>query len=59
MQDELVEEGFRQAAIQELEELRLAMPSEIMDELNQDSLDALLEEAIAEVSLTLHAGASK
>ncbi|MEO3415014.1 DNA repair exonuclease [Roseovarius sp. CAU 1744] len=59
MRDELVEEGFRQAALQELEELRLAMPSEIMDELDEDSLDALLEEAIAEVSLTLHAGASK
>ncbi|MEO9777578.1 MAG: DNA repair exonuclease [Sedimentitalea sp.] len=59
MRDELVEEGFRQSALQELEELRLAMPSEIMDELDQDSLDALLEEAISEVSLTLHAGASK
>lgn len=59
MRDELVEEGFRQAALQELEELRLAMPSEIKDELDDDSLDALLEEAIAEVSLTLHAGASK
>jgi DNA repair exonuclease SbcCD nuclease subunit len=59
MRDELVEEGFRQSALQELEELRLAMPSEIMDELDKDSLDALLEEAIAEVSLTLHAGASK
>lgn len=59
MRDELVEEGFRQAALQELEELRLAMPSELMDELDDDSLDALLEEAIAEVSLTLHAGASK
>lgn len=59
MRDELAEEGFRQAALQELEELRLAMPSEIMDELDDDNLDALLEEAIAEVSLTLHAGASK
>lgn len=58
MREELVEEGFRQAALQQLEELRLAMPSEITDELDEDSLDALLEEAIAEVSLTLHAGAS-
>lgn len=58
MREELVEEGFRQAALQQLEELRLAMPSEITDELDGDSLDALLEEAIAEVSLTLHAGAS-
>lgn len=59
MRDELAEDGFRQAALQELEELRLAMPSEITDELDDDNLDALLEEAIAEVSLTLHAGASK
>jgi DNA repair exonuclease SbcCD nuclease subunit len=59
MREELVEEGFRQAALQQLEELRLAMPSEITDELDEDSLDALLEEAIAEVSLTLHAGASR
>ncbi|SLN39031.1 putative metallophosphoesterase YhaO [Roseovarius gaetbuli] len=58
MQDELVEDGFRQAALQQLEELRLALPSEIMDELDEDGLDALLEEAIAEVSLTLHAGTS-
>ena len=59
MQDELAEEGFRQAALQQLEELRLALPSEIMDELDEGGLDALLEEAIAEVSLTLHAGASQ
>lgn len=59
MQDELVEDGFRQAALQQLEELRLALPSEIMDELDEDGLDALLEEAIAEVSLTLHAGAPR
>ncbi|AUR01503.1 metallophosphoesterase family protein [Phaeobacter inhibens] len=59
MRDELAEEGFRESALQDLEELRLAMPLEIMDELGDDSLDALLEEAIAEVSLTLHAGASK
>ena len=57
MQDELTEDGFRQAALQQLEELRLALPSEIMDELDESGLDALLEEAIAEVSLTLHAGA--
>ncbi len=59
MQDELVEDGFRQAALQQLGELRLALPSEITDELDEDGLDALLEEAIAEVSLTLHAGASQ
>ncbi len=56
MQDELAEEGFRHAALQQLEELRLALPSEIMDELDEGRLDALLEEAIPEVSLTLHAG---
>jgi len=59
MRDELAEDGFRQAALQQLEELRLALPSEIMNELDDDSLDPLLEEAISEVSLTLHAGASK
>jgi len=59
MRDELAEEGFRQAALQQLEELRLALPSEIMDELDEDGLNALLEEAIDEVSLTLHAGTSQ
>ena len=59
MKHELVEDGFRQAALQQLEELRHAVPSEIMDELHEDSLDALLDEAIAEVFLTLHAGASQ
>ncbi|WP_338023239.1 DNA repair exonuclease [Aliiroseovarius subalbicans] len=59
MHEELAEEGFRQAALLQLEELRLAMPSEITDEVAEDSLDALLEEAIAEVSLTLHAGKSQ
>ncbi len=59
MQDELAEEGFRQAALQQLDEIRLALPSEIMGELDDNGLDALLEEAIAEVSLTLHAGISQ
>ncbi|WP_299612486.1 DNA repair exonuclease [uncultured Tateyamaria sp.] len=59
MQEELTEDGFRQAALQQLEELRLAMPSEITDEFAEDRLDALLEEAIAEVSLTLHADISQ
>jgi len=59
MQDELAEEGFRQAALQQLEELRFALPSEIADELDEDGLDALLEEAIAEVSLTLQTEASQ
>ncbi len=59
MQDELAEDGFRQAAMLQLEELRLALPSDITDELDEDGLDALLEEAIAEVSVTLHAGGSQ
>lgn len=59
MREELVEEGFRQAALHQLEELRLSLPSDVSDELDEDSLDALLEEAIAEVSLTLHASNSQ
>lgn len=59
MGEELVEEGFRQAALQQLEELRLALPTEIADELDDDELDAILEEAVAEVSLTLRAGGSQ
>lgn len=56
MQREMAEDGFRQAALQQLEELRSALPSELAGVLEDDALDALLEEAIAEVSLTLHAG---
>ncbi len=58
MQEEMAEDGFRQAALQQLEELREALPSEIMDELDADGLDALLQEAIAEVSLSLHEGSA-
>lgn len=57
MREELSEEGVRQAALQQVEELRLALPAEIADELDESELDALLEEAISEVSLTLHASA--
>lgn len=59
MRSELVEEGFRQTVLQHLEELRLAMPTEIKDELDEGCLDALLEEAIVEVSRSLHMGTSK
>ena len=59
MREELVEEGFRQAALQKLEELRLVLPSGITDELSENNLDVLLEEAISEVSLKLHAGTSQ
>ena len=57
MREELREEGFRHAALQQVEELRLALPPEIADELDEGELDVLLEEAITEVSLILHAGA--
>ncbi|SMY09424.1 metallophosphoesterase family protein [Flavimaricola marinus] len=55
MQEELDESGFRLAASEMLEDLRLALPAEIADELDEDHLDSLLAEAIAEVSKTLHA----
>lgn len=55
MRAELNEAGFRQAALQQLEDLRIALPSEIRDELDAEQLDALLEDALAEVALTLHA----
>ena len=54
MRAEIAEDGFRQVAAQQLEELRLALPREIADALDPGELDALLEDALAEVSLTLH-----
>ncbi|WP_394199307.1 metallophosphoesterase family protein [Litoreibacter albidus] len=56
MREELHEDGFRQAAFDELEALRLALPADIAGALAEEELDALLEEAVAEVALTLHAG---
>lgn len=56
MRAEFAEDGFRQAALQQLEDLRLALPSEIADALSESQLDALLEEALDEVALSLHAG---
>lgn len=55
MRDELAEDGFRQAALLQLEALRIALPSAIADELDEDALDALLQDAVADVSQTLHA----
>ena len=57
MRGQLVEEGFRQAALEQLEQLRMALPPEVMDDLDEDSLDALLDEAIAEVALSLQMAA--
>lgn len=57
MRGQLVEEGFRQAALEQLEQLRMALPPEIMDDLDEDNLDTLLDEAIAEVSLSLQMAA--
>ena len=56
MYDEILEEGFRQAALLELEELRSVLPSEIAGEFEENALDAFLKEAINEVSLTLNSG---
>ena len=50
----MAEDGFREAALLMLEELRQAVPNEIADELGPAALDALLEDALAEVTLTLH-----
>lgn len=57
MRAELSEPGFQLAAEEILEELRNALPREIADELTEGALDDLLEEAIAEVTLSLHSGA--
>ncbi|EAV41044.1 putative DNA repair exonuclease [Stappia aggregata IAM 12614] len=59
MREELNEPGFQLASKQALEELRTALPREITDELTEKALDALLEEAINEVTLSLHAGAAE
>ena len=59
MQQELTEPGFQLASKEILEELRHALPREITDELAEDALDDLLQEAIGEVTLSLHAGAAK
>ena len=59
MRAELTEPGFQLATKEILEELRNAMPREIADELSEDALDDLLEEAVTEVTLSLHSGAAE
>ena len=59
MKQEIKEEGFRQLAIEQLKELRDALPSEISDELDEGELDILLEEAITEVTMSLHTGVAQ
>ncbi|MEL6467489.1 MAG: DNA repair exonuclease [Pseudomonadota bacterium] len=55
MRTEMAEDGFRQAALQQLDDVRTALPNEIAAELEDHALDALLQDAIAEVMLALHA----
>lgn len=59
MQQELSEPSFKLASKDILEELRNALPREITNELDEGALDDLLQEAIGEVTLLLHAGAVK
>ncbi|WP_299478123.1 metallophosphoesterase [uncultured Roseibium sp.] len=59
MREELSEPGFQHAGKQVLEDLRGVLPRAISDELSEDVLDDLLEEAINEVTLSLHAGAAE
>jgi hypothetical protein len=55
MRTEMAKDGFRKAALQQLDDVRTALPNEIAAELEDHALDALLEDAIAEVMLALHA----
>lgn len=54
MRDELQEAGFLQASSEILDELRSTLPASIRDALPADELAELLEEAINEVSFSLH-----
>lgn len=54
MRAEVQEDGFRQAGVEILEDLRNALPASIRDVLAEDVLTELLTEAIDEVSLSLH-----
>ncbi|KUP95074.1 metallophosphoesterase family protein [Tritonibacter horizontis] len=58
MQAEVAEPGFRQAALEQLEELRDALPPSVTADLAPETLDALLQEALEEVALALHAEAA-
>ena len=55
MQAEMAEDGFREEARLALEELRLALPAALADVVDDAALDGLLQDALAEVTLTLHA----
>ena len=55
MQAEMAEDGFREEARLALEDLRLALPAALADVVEDAALDALLQDALAEVTLTLHA----
>lgn len=54
MRDELQEAGFLHASSEMLDELRSTLPASIRDALPADALAELLEEAINEVSFSLH-----
>jgi exonuclease SbcD len=56
MRDALQEDGVQQASLQVLAELRKVLPTELQDELAPTLLDELLQDAINEVTLTLHEG---
>lgn len=54
MRQEFQEPGFQQASAQMIDELRSSLPAETRDVLSEDVLDELLEDAINEVSMSLH-----
>lgn len=59
MRQEVAEPGFRQAALDQLEELRAALPPQLAADFGAEALDALLEDALCEVALALHAEAEE
>ncbi len=54
MRAEVQEDGFRQACAEMLDDMRNALPPGARDALPEDALTELLNEAIGEVSLSLH-----
>lgn len=54
MRREMAEEGLRHAARDQIEELARALPAEIRGALEEADLDALFEDALAEVAQALH-----
>ncbi|MFD2175271.1 metallophosphoesterase family protein [Rhodobacter lacus] len=59
MQAEITAPGFRQQAREILSELRIALPREIADTLDETELDALLAAALGEVTARLHRAAAR